>query len=395
MTNEVKEAKRHIKDYPLDNQGDLSQLNLILQEGNPNVTHQYGDLTMNKFKLNSEQLIMKQIYLLCEDLGVPGLYDGVVASSENSKAQQWTTQQSVLLGLQMEQHRRSSIKLKKMLEHANLYYPEACEDNINFEAHRGLKRSEILPLMECEWIRQQQNCIIIGKVGVGKTWLACALGNAACRNNLSVLMISVPELTRQIIQIIFRGEDLSRLMRRLLQVDLLILDDWGLGKLSAPSKDIMFELLDKRSQNKSILLTSTLPINEWASWTGDPDYVRLNLDGIICRANEITFESDSLEEKTTTCVLACDDAKECKRPGAFRKDPLFRLNGAQTSGIRDIVWMILQNFYDSKKGYPSTQQLQDMIGEGSFSSISKARKQWLIQKGQWQDWLAGKIKIAR
>ena len=343
--------------------------------------------------MNNEKTSMEQVSRLSRQLRMPGLYEEIAALSEDPEAQQCAPIQWVLQGLQQEQLRRSSNGLMKRLKQANLRYPEANEGNVNYDAGRGLKRSQIRSLMECEWIRQQQNCIIVGKVGVGKTWLACALGNAACRANLSVLMLRVHELIQLIGQSISRGEDPLWQLRHLLHVDLLILDDWGLGQLSAPVKGVLLELIEKRYQNKSNLITSMFPISKWAAWIDDVSYADAILDRIVPLAHKVMIDGESLRGKPENGAVTPEDAKDQSVVTVSRRSQFFSPYEQRKLTVREAVSMIMQSCYDQKKGFPSMQRLYEMIGKGSFGTITAARKQWLIDHNLWDPWLAGEIKV--
>ena len=137
---------------------------------------------------------------------------------------------------------------------------------------RGLKKSQIMAMMNGDWIRAKQNCVITGKAGVGKTWVASALGSAACRVGLKVKFIRMPFLLDNFKAAATIGCGLQKLVLDYEKFDLLILDDWGYGKMDATSRRSMMELVEARERTGSILITSILPIRDWAQYVDDPTF---------------------------------------------------------------------------------------------------------------------------
>lgn len=128
---------------------------------------------------------------------------------------------------------RENRRLARLLKTARLRVP-ACVEDIDYRHPRGLERSRMAALASSDWIRQALNLCLIGPTGCGKTWLACALGNQACRQGLPVRYLRVPRLFEQL-RIAHGDGSYARLMGQLQKTDLLILDDWGMQPLTAPS----------------------------------------------------------------------------------------------------------------------------------------------------------------
>ena len=135
--------------------------------------------------------------------------------------------------------------------------------------------------------------MLTGPSGVGKSWLACALGYKACRENLSVLYQRVPRLFAALA--LARGDGrYARIMRALCRVDVLVLDDWGLEPLDADGRHDLLELLEERHGRRSIIVTSQLPVDKWHDMIGDPTYADAILDRLIHSAHRISLSGDSL-----------------------------------------------------------------------------------------------------
>ena len=147
---------------------------------------------------------------------------------------------------------RENKRLERLLRGAKLRV-NACIEDINYRHPRGLDRSRMASLASCNWIGKQLNLCIVGATGTGKTWLACAFGNQACRQGLSVRYLRVPRLF-EMLRIAHGDGSYPRLMNQLAKTDLMVLDDWGLQKLSAPQRNDIMEIIEDRYGLRSTLI---------------------------------------------------------------------------------------------------------------------------------------------
>jgi DNA replication protein DnaC len=153
-------------------------------------------------------------------------------------------------------------------------------------------------LIAGDWIEAHDNLIVTGPTGVGKSWLASALGHKACRDNRSVLYQRVPKLFGDLA--LARGDGrYSRLFRALGGVQLLILDDWGLEPLTAEARHDLLEILEERYGRRATIVTSQLPIDKWHDVIGDPTYADAILDRLVHNAHRIDLSGDSLRRSRT------------------------------------------------------------------------------------------------
>ena len=175
-------------------------------------------------------------------------------------------------------------------------FPSAVDtvvEDIDYRAPRGLDRALFHKLADGEWIDAHDNLILCGPTGVGKSWLACALGHNACRDNRSVLYQRVPKLFADLA--LARGDGrYARIMRSLNGAQLLILDDWGLDPLDAGARRDLYEILEERYGRRSTILTSQVPVDKWHEVIGDPTYADAILDRIVHNAHRIDLVGDSL-----------------------------------------------------------------------------------------------------
>jgi DNA replication protein DnaC len=189
---------------------------------------------------------------------------------------------------------RHDKKLAGRLRHAKLRQTALVED-VDYRAARGLDRPLFQKLVAGGWIDAHDNLAIIGPTGVGKSWLACALGHKACRDNRSVLYQRVPKLFGELA--LARGDGrYARISRTLGNVQLLILDDWGLEPLDAQARHDLLEILEERYGRRSTIVTSQLPVEDWYAVIGDPTYADAILDRLIHNAHRLNLAGDSLRK---------------------------------------------------------------------------------------------------
>jgi DNA replication protein DnaC len=190
---------------------------------------------------------------------------------------------------------RRDKRLAARLRYARLRQHAVIED-VDYRAPRGLDRALFQKLAGGEWIDAHHNLILCGPTGVGKSWLACALGHKACRDNRSVLYHRVPKLFADLA--LARGDGrYARILRALAAAQLLILDDWGLEPLDAGARHDLYEILEERYGRRSTILTSQIPVDKWHVVIGDPTYADAILDRLVHNAHRIDLAGDSLRRR--------------------------------------------------------------------------------------------------
>ena len=193
---------------------------------------------------------------------------------------------------------------------ARLRHNASVED-VDYRAARGLDRALFLKLAGCDWIRERRNLLITGPCGVGKSWLACALGHKACRENLSVLYHRVPRLFAALA--LARGDGrYAKLLRALARVDLLVLDDWGPEQLGAEQRRDLLEIVEDRYDAGSLLITSQVPVERWYEIIGDPTLADAILDRIVHNAYRIELAATACASSRRTPKPTPEHAQERK-----------------------------------------------------------------------------------
>ena len=187
---------------------------------------------------------------------------------------------------------RRDKRLTARLRAAKLRQQASVED-VDYRAARGLDRALFQKLSEGEWIDAHDNLALVGPSGVGKSWLACAIGQKACRDNRSVLYHRWPKLCEDLA--LARGDGRHpRLIKSLGRADLLILDDFGLEPLDAGARHDLLEILEERYGRRSTIVTSQLPLSAWHEVIGDPTYADAILDRLVHNAHRIELTGESL-----------------------------------------------------------------------------------------------------
>jgi len=201
------------------------------------------------------------------------------------------------LGLMVDREltERDNRRMQTRLRMAKLKHGAALED-IDFKSTRGLDRSLILKLASCEWVASHLNVLITGATGVGKTWLACALANKACREGYSSYYVRLSRL--------FQDLDIGRadgryakMMLQLAKTDVLVMDDWGLAVLSDQHRRDLLEILDDRYNLRATIITSQLPIAHWHEAVGDPTLADAILDRVVHNSYKINISGNSMRKE--------------------------------------------------------------------------------------------------
>lgn len=185
-------------------------------------------------------------------------------------------------------------KMKRLLENAKLKI-NACIEDIDFKTPRGLDRSVILRLADCGWIKNGQNVIITGPTGGGKTYLACALANKACRTGLPSFYVRLPRLFQEL-GIAKADGSYAKVMKRLLRTKLLVLDDFGLAPLGQAERHDLLEIIEDRHGLASTIITTQLPIANWHDTIKDPTIADAILDRLIHNAHKINLKGESMRK---------------------------------------------------------------------------------------------------
>jgi DNA replication protein DnaC len=228
-------------------------------------------------------------------LGLAGMAKAFADVAASGEAEAMSHAEWLGLLLDREATERYDKKLTRRLGYARLRH-QACVEDVDYRSPRGLDRALFLKLAGGSWIDAHDNLVITGPTGVGKSFLASALGHKACRDNHSVLYQRVPKLFGDLAMA--RGDGrYGRLFRALGGVHVLILDDWGLEPLTPEARHDLLEILEERYGRHSTIVTSQLPASAWHQVIGDPTYADAILDRLLHNAHRIELQGESLRRR--------------------------------------------------------------------------------------------------
>ena len=228
-------------------------------------------------------------------LGLAGMARAFTELEANPTSAELSHAEWLGLLLDREATERYERRLRARLRYARLRHQAAVED-VDYRAARGLDRALFQAMIAGRWIDEAQNLIVEGPAGVGKSWLACALGQKACRDNRSVLYQRVPRMFSDLA--LARGDGRHpHLMRALGGVKLLILDDWGLEPLGPEQRHDILEIVEDRYGRGATLITSQIPVDRWHDLIGEPTLADAILDRIVHNAHRLQLKGDSLRKQ--------------------------------------------------------------------------------------------------
>ena len=231
-------------------------------------------------------------------LRLTGMYDAYREQLESSRYDALDFDERFALLLDRQEAEQDNRRLQTRLNKAKLRQ-NACVEDIDYRKSRGLNKTLVHALAECHWLRSHENCIITGPTGAGKSYLACAFGNHACRRGFTVRYFRAPRFFQELA--VARGTGrYDRVLRSLLRIDLLIIDDWGTALLTDEERRDLFEIVEDRYDRRSTLIAAQLPVEHWHDIIGDPTLADAILDRLIHNAHTITLKGESMRKRNPT-----------------------------------------------------------------------------------------------
>lgn len=229
-------------------------------------------------------------------LRLRGMAAALEEQLQSSAAAELGFEERLALLVEREVTWRDNRRLQRLLQEARLRIPGAAPEDIDFRSARGLDRGVVLRLASADWVRQHQVVLVVGPTGVGKSYLACALGQAACRNGLSTRYY---RLSRLLSELALARADGSyvKLLNKLAKTELLILDDWGLAPLADAERRDLLEILEDRYRTRATLITSQLPTEHWHDYIGSPTLADAILDRLVHGAHKLTLKGGSMRKR--------------------------------------------------------------------------------------------------
>ena len=239
-------------------------------------------------------MLTQQTLQTLRDLRLTGMADAYEMQLRDPDVQALSCDERLGLLADQEWSRRQSRRLARRLQEAKLPLNATIED-IDYTIPRGLERALIRTLAEGRWLQEHLCVLISGPTGAGKTFLASALGNAACRQGFTARYYRLSRLLADL-GIAKADGSYPRLLARLAKTDLLLVDEWGLAPLTSADARELLEVIDDRCTTRSTLIASQLPADAWHGTIPDPSLADAVLDRIVHTAHKIALRGESMRK---------------------------------------------------------------------------------------------------
>ena len=229
-------------------------------------------------------------------MSLRGMADAFSQQQEDPNTTQLSFEERFALLVDRQWHWRQNRALQRRLREGRLQGP-ACVEDIDFRATRGLDKQVVRSLIhDSDWVRRHQHIFLIGPTGIGKTFLARAFGQKACRDGFTAYFATAAQLCREL-ELARADGSYAKKLRTLGQVDVLIIDDWAMAPLAEAERRSFLEICDERYLAKSTLLTSQLPVAKWHGQIGDPTVADSILDRLVHGAHRLELQGESMRKK--------------------------------------------------------------------------------------------------
>ena len=231
----------------------------------------------------------------CNTLSLSGFKQSLLLQSEDSAYSALSFEERLYHLFEAEINQRQDKRIKRMLTQAHFKEKGASLNQVEYQASRGLNKALILSLAQCTFINQNQNILITGATGVGKSFLAQALAKRAITLGYSVRYYRVSTLLEEIKMARLDGS-YTKFLTKLSRFKLLILDDFGVSPLQSDEVNNLFEIIEERMFNGAVIITAQLPISEWHAYLGNETIADAMMDRLIHTAHKVNLKGESMRK---------------------------------------------------------------------------------------------------
>ena len=251
-------------------------------------------------------MMMNTTLAQLRDLKLAGMLQAVEEQLAGNAGTTLSFEERLALMVDREVHHRGDKRRAALLKRAGLKYPQACIEDVDGRAGRGFERSTLMSLALSRWVEDGAAILMVGATGSGKSWLACALAQYACRRGHSALYLRVPRLADEL-RILHGNGGFSRWLATVARTEVLVLDDWGMTAMDGPTRSDLMEIIDDRAGTRATIVTSQLPIEHWHAWIGDATIADAILDRLLSRSQRLQLKGKSLRPpKASGAATAAD-----------------------------------------------------------------------------------------
>jgi DNA replication protein DnaC len=235
-----------------------------------------------------------------------GFLEAIVQQQEDTSSHELSFEERIGLLVDAEWMERENRKVARHLKAAKLRITGSCIEDIDYDAKRGISKSLMRKLATCKWAETHQNVILTGPTGVGKTYVACALGNQACRKGYKVLYRRLSRLFDEL-NLSRADGSYAKTLARFARHDVLILDDWGLAKIGEHQRRDLNEIMEDRYERRSTIITSQLPVAKWHDFIGEPTTADAICDRLLNNTHRIALAGAS--RRREKCSVRAEESQ--------------------------------------------------------------------------------------
>lgn len=229
-------------------------------------------------------------------LRLPAMADKLKEISKDPKTSALLFTDALAMLVDAEYDSRSSKRITALLKKARLKYGAACLEDLRYDSARNLKKETVRELRSCRFLSEANNVLVSGATGTGKSYLACALGNLACRNGYRASYFRMSVFLDAMAAEKALGT-YAKALEKLRKVKLLILDDLSADVLKAEERKILFDVIEERYLQGSVIVTSAVPVSQWGEVIGEPSAAEGICDRLFHHCHRIDLKGESMRKK--------------------------------------------------------------------------------------------------
>jgi DNA replication protein DnaC len=218
---------------------------------------------------------------------------------KNAETQKLSFDERLGMLIDAEWLHRENKRLGRLLKDAKLRIGNACVEDIDYPPRRELEKSTIRQLASCRWVEEHQNVVVTGATGTGKTYIACALAQQACRKGYRAVYRRATRLNDEL-TLAHADGTYAILLARLARADVLVIDDWGLAPPKDQERRDLLEIVEDRYASRSTILTSQVPPSNWHDHIGDPTVADAVCDRLLHNAHRLVLKGPSRRKEAVS-----------------------------------------------------------------------------------------------